>query len=81
MNGNNSYERRKGKYMWLDNKFDMWCKEQAEELRKIGFNMNTRTVTSQLLDKVIIPNNISLKDLVKPKLKIRGKKWIKKQTY
>lgn len=64
------------KYTWTAVEMDKWLKEQAEKLRKMGFQASTSNTSKLLFSKVIVPNNINLCDLVKDKIKIRRKKGL-----
>lgn len=68
-----SFRNRKSKYTWTDTDFDLWCKEQAKQLRMAGFNISTAGVTRIVHHRVLIPNQINLRDIIKPNLKVRIK--------
>lgn len=72
---NDEYRKKRNKYSWVDNSLDDWCKKQATELRHAGIKSDTAGVTRLLMHRVIIPNRIELKDLVRTKLIIRKRKW------
>lgn len=70
--------KREGKFTWADRDFDRWCKKQGEQLRDVlGSEIGTRAITKTLHDKVLIPNDIQLTDMIKPQIKINKKKWKK----
>lgn len=64
--------------MWASEVFDEWIKKEIEKLKEEGISsIGTAGVTKLLLNRIIIPNNISMVDLIKPYIKIkRGKKQI-----
>lgn len=66
---------RQAKYIWCDIEFDRWCKEQAAKLKENGIEIGTRGITRVIHKKIIIPNQITLSELVTPKIKINRGKW------
>jgi len=68
------YQRKKSKYTWADKDFDDWCKKQTSELEKIGFRASTAGVTRMLYNKIIIPNEIKLSDLIKEDISLKKRK-------
>lgn len=62
---------RKSKYMWSDRDFDEWCKNEAKRLRDCGIKISTSGVTRMLHDRVIVPNDIHITDIITPKIKIK----------
>lgn len=72
------YTLKNRKYSWLDKDMDDWLKQQAEELRKVGFKADTAAASQILLERVIKPNNINISQLIKPQIILKGKgKWKK----
>lgn len=57
--------------MWTSVNLDQWCKQQADEIRSIGLKADTSGVSKLLVERVLIPNKVSLKNLLKPKLRIK----------
>jgi len=51
------------KYMWTTKDFEDWVKLQSQELKKLGLDAGTANTAQLLLEKVIKPNNIELKDV------------------
>jgi pyoverdine/dityrosine biosynthesis protein Dit1 len=73
---------RSAKYTWTDLEFDKWCKDEAKKLRDVGIKASTNDVTYLTLKRFLIPNNISLTQLIRPKIKLkRSIKWAKKGLY
>ena len=79
MSGNTIIHIKKRKYSWVDKGLDSWLKQEANNLRMIGFKADTATTSQLLLERVIKPNNITLCELVKPKINLKGKQKWKKQ--
>lgn len=73
--------RKRGIYMWVDDDLFEWCKSQSNKLKKELHNENfgTKSVSKVLLDKVLIPNNVDLTNVVKPKIPLNLNANIKKR--
>lgn len=63
------------KYTWTAIPFDEWVKKEAENARRLGVKLSTAGVTKLLMDRVIVPNKLSVipKQISNPK-RIRIKK-------
>ena len=66
------------KYIWLPEEFDRWLTQQSSDLNQIGIKAGREGGCQLLLDRVIKPNNIQLRDIVKPQVRVR---WKRKQTF
>lgn len=77
---NNNNGRKFCKYTWTAKEMDLYYKNQAEELKKLGFNISPAGISRLLYNKLIIPNDIKMKDLIKPKLKVKNK-WTKNPIF
>lgn len=63
------------KYTWTHVSMDQWMKEQAEILKKQGFkHSGTATVSRLLYEKWIIPNNVSMANLIPQKVKVKKRR-------
>lgn len=60
------FQIRKNKYTWTAKEFDDWCKGQVQELGNVGVKSNTAGVTRLLINRVLIPNQINLSNLIVP---------------
>lgn len=67
---------RRGRYQWSDEEFVKWCKMQSARLNEKGFKTSTAGITMMLHKNLIVPNNINIDDLIRPKLKIKKKRWL-----
>ena len=72
---------RDSKYMWAYIPFDEYMKNEAKKMRRHGFKMDTNGASKLLLEKFIIPNKITLTDVLKPKIRLKKKRWTKKGIY
>lgn len=67
---------KKNKYTWTSKEFDEWSKQEAEALREIGMKVSTAGVTRLLMKVVIIPNNITLRNMIKDKIRVKKRRRI-----
>lgn len=65
------------KYTWTHVSMDKWLKDQAKILQQQGFkHSGTATVSRLLYEKWIIPNNVSMINLIPKKVKIKKRRNI-----
>lgn len=66
------------RYQWVDERFVRWIKNESIKMREQhGLYMGSQQITRMLYDRIIAPNNITIKDIIKPKVTISVKKWKK----
>ena len=67
---------KNGKYTWSDPEFHDWVKKESKKVNSIfgSSHIGSRGITKILLNKVIIPNEISMDKLFKEKIKVNAKK-------
>lgn len=68
---------RGSKYAWIDKDVDDWFKNQARKIRESGLRADTVGVSRMLLQRVIIPNQVELTQLIRPKIRLNKKRWRK----
>jgi hypothetical protein len=53
-------KRQDCKYVWTCRTFDEWVKKEIEKHREKGIKIGTAGVTKSLMERVILPNDLSL---------------------
>ena len=60
------------RYVWCNERFDGWIRDQIKLLQGVGLkSAGTDTITRILVDRVLIPNDVKLIDIIKPHIKIK----------
>ena len=60
--------------MWTADEFNEWCKKQTKELKTTGLSASTAGITRLLYSRVIVPNNITLRELIKSDINIKRRR-------
>jgi len=69
-------KKRDGKYLWSDIEWKNYCERESTKIKgEFGIPMNTRIITRLVYDKVIVPNQIQISDLIRPDIKINKRIW------
>jgi len=65
----------KGYYLWTDPAFVSWIDLQKKKIKEThSLEIGRTTMTKMLTEKILIPNEVDLSQLFKPRIRMQ-KKW------